>query len=263
MVLGGTTPAVQAFHVGRPLTSVGAAPGVLEVSAPLRQQLDAAVADGRAVAKGWATAHPAGQPAEFDAVERGWLVAPPAPGTPAGVAELDVVRAAAQTRTPAGNDVAKYHASYGGWQVWARYVEELRTGAGPAQAAEAERLIRQSLQRTHDVVDAGKQHFARKRPYDVDRSIGAVVPLPIGNPGYPSGHAAAAYAAATTLAGLLPQREGEFMDLAAQVAYSRVYGGVHFPGDVVAAAHHGAAIASDVLRRATAPAAGATAPAAA
>jgi undecaprenyl-diphosphatase len=50
---------------------------------------------------------------------------------------------------------------------------------------------------------------------------------------FPSGHTATAFAAATMLSMLLPRGAPAFYALAAAIAYSRLYLGVHFPLDVV------------------------------
>jgi hypothetical protein len=42
----------------------------------------------------------------------------------------------------------------------------------------------------------------------------------------------------------MPNRAAEFMRVATQVAYSRMYAGVHFPSDVAAGAKLGSTIAS-------------------
>ena len=50
---------------------------------------------------------------------------------------------------------------------------------------------------------------------------------------FPSGHTATAFAAATMLTVLFPRGAPAFYVLAAAIAYSRLYLGVHFPLDVV------------------------------
>lgn len=67
----------------------------------------------------------------------------------------------------------------------------------------------------------------------------------MSNYSYPSAHAATSAAGARALSGLIPA--GPLGLLAAALAVSRIYLRVHFPGDVVAGAALGAAIAE--LRR--------------
>ena len=60
---------------------------------------------------------------------------------------------------------------------------------------------------------------------------------------FPSGHSAAAFAFATGVGHVLPPAAIPLRGLAALVAYSRVHTGVHYPGDVVAGALIGTALA--------------------
>jgi membrane-associated phospholipid phosphatase len=64
---------------------------------------------------------------------------------------------------------------------------------------------------------------------------------------WPSGHAASAFAYATGVAAALPAVGIPLNALAALVAYSRVHTGVHYPGDTIAGAVSGAALAPLVV----------------
>ena len=74
-----------------------------------------------------------------------------------------------------------------------------------------------------------------------------LVRLP-GTPSFPSGHAAAAFACATLLAWLTPLPKVPLFVLAALIAFSRVYVGVHYPLDAIGGAVLGVATAT-ALRR--------------
>lgn len=227
--------------------SMVARPQPMQVPVWMRTQLDAAVAAGREEAAGWARVHPTGSTKRFrgDALER---LAPP-PSGDAAATDLQLVRDAAAGRTTSGTARAVELARRAGWDVWEGVIADIRVHHGPAQAHRAQVLLRAATDRTHDITSAGKDAFARLRPYQVDATITPVVTRPDGNPGYPSGHASGAYAPALLLSAFLPARTAEFMDLAAEVAWSRVYGGVHFPSDVVAGARIAGAVVADVLRR--------------
>ena len=65
---------------------------------------------------------------------------------------------------------------------------------------------------------------------------------------FPSGHAATSFAAATFLSFAFPRWTPAFLVLAAAIAFSRVYVGVHYPLDVIGGAVLGVLVAT-ALRR--------------
>jgi undecaprenyl-diphosphatase len=71
----------------------------------------------------------------------------------------------------------------------------------------------------------------------------ALVHVP-ANPSFPSGHAATSFACATLLAWLTPLPRVPLFVLAALIAFSRVYDGVHYPFDVVGGAVLGLLVAT-------------------
>lgn len=91
------------------------------------------------------------------------------------------------------------------------------------------------------VTDVLKGAFDRARPPVADPGLGSLTSLP-GNPSFPSGHSATAFAAATAVAILCPKLRPFALALAAAVALSRVYLRVHFPLDVLAGSLIGAGI---------------------
>ncbi len=77
-----------------------------------------------------------------------------------------------------------------------------------------------------------KRYFRRKRPFiSIIRAV--VVGRKPGSYSFPSGHSAAAFAGATLLSRPFPRWRGVFFAVAGLVAFSRVYLGAHYPGDVV------------------------------
>jgi undecaprenyl-diphosphatase len=72
-----------------------------------------------------------------------------------------------------------------------------------------------------------------------------------GTNSFPSGHATTSFACAAVLAWLWPRLAAPLLALAALIAFSRVYVGVHYPLDVLGGALLGLAVA--VVIRVTAP----------
>ncbi|MFL5953653.1 MAG: phosphatase PAP2 family protein [Gaiellaceae bacterium] len=78
------------------------------------------------------------------------------------------------------------------------------------------------------VSNVGKALIPRHRPFE--HQLGP----PSSTHSFPSGHAATSFACATVLAHYVPRLRVVFFVLAALIAFSRVYNGMHYPSDVLA-----------------------------
>jgi undecaprenyl-diphosphatase len=92
------------------------------------------------------------------------------------------------------------------------------------------------------LAELGKAVFHRHRPFETQ--LGP----PTSTHSFPSGHSATAFACATVLASLAPRWRVPFFVLAALIALSRLYNGVHYPTDVVAGSALGVVVGLAVLR---------------
>jgi undecaprenyl-diphosphatase len=86
-----------------------------------------------------------------------------------------------------------------------------------------------------------KELVPRHRP-----RVHTLVPEPHTH-SFPSGHATASFACAVVLAAAVPRLRWPFYVLAALIAFSRAYVGVHFPLDVLAGAALGLLLGHGVL----------------
>jgi membrane-associated phospholipid phosphatase len=117
--------------------------------------------------------------------------------------------------------------------------------AGGRRGRRAARAGLISVAAASAVVNAALKPLARRRrPLRAESGapLERHVPMPTSR-SLPSGHAASAFAFATGVGQVAPVPAIPLRLLAALVAYSRVHTGVHFPGDVLAGALVGAAVA--------------------
>jgi hypothetical protein len=222
-------------------------PSDLVVPGALARELAEIVQVGSGEASAWAAAHPGGPTDSFDRDALASVVTPPSGA--AQERELDELRALRDARTAPGMQRAVYLGRRDGWDEWNAALAEVGAKLGPVQARRAQRLLQQVTERTDSVVDAAKAKFDRARPFQLDPSLSSALGKVGGNPSHPSGHTSAAYAAALLLATFLPERATELVDLAAEIGFSRMYGGVHFHSDVIVGARLAARVVADVLRR--------------
>jgi undecaprenyl-diphosphatase len=129
-------------------------------------------------------------------------------------------------------------------RLWLAAAALLAVGCG-APGRRAARSGVASVAATSAIVNALIKPLGRRpRPDPVAEQVPLArhVSMPRST-SFPSGHAASAFAFATSVGRVLPREAAVLQAFAAVVAYSRVHTGVHYPADVVAGSLIGAAIA--------------------
>src|SRR5207302_3408345 len=89
-------------------------------------------------------------------------------------------------------------------------------------------------------IDAPKDHWKRKRPYQLDPQLALGAPEP--SFGYPSGHSARGTVYALLLAELFPEKKDAILAIGRDIGWDRVLICKHFPTDVQAGRVLGQAI---------------------
>lgn len=99
-------------------------------------------------------------------------------------------------------------------------------------------LIFVPLLLNHSLIEFLKAYYERPRPYHFfaalypPQTVNVLFDLP-GNLSFPSGHASSSFLTAMLLVVFFGKRLRPFYALAALVAFSRMYIGVHYPSDLI------------------------------
>lgn len=127
------------------------------------------------------------------------------------------------------------------WLAVGAVLTVLRRHTGPFLLVAATALL------TNMIVTAVKLAVGRDRPPAVIVDPEPLMEVPTTS-SFPSGHAATSFACALILARAAPRLTIPLFVLAALIAFSRVYVGVHYPFDVMAGALLGLAVATALPR---------------
>lgn len=156
------------------------------------------------------------------------LPPPPEVNSLAGRADLEAVRQAQEWRNPENIAWAKRIAKIDIFH----FSDVLGTWFAAKNLPTLNKFIADLNTDIHGVSAAVKNKFSRARPYVVDPKIRPCVALP-SNDSYPSGHTIRYFVFAHILSEIRPAQRAELFAFAHRAAWGRVWGGVHFPSDLV------------------------------
>lgn len=120
---------------------------------------------------------------------------------------------------------------------------------GAADLPATARLFDRIGETEEAVVDPAKKAFNRRRPYLSNAEIKPLV-RPSTSGSYPSGHTTRVNVSAIALVALVPEKRDAIWLRAADYAWSRVVGGMHYPNDLEGGGRAGTAIAVAMMGRA-------------
>ena len=230
-----------------------AAAPVFAPTLPLQQvtgQVLAGAQQGAQDANSWTAIHQKRDDTAFSKYAHDMLGQ--APDKDASAAELPFMHAVQDARTGADTAVAKQLDKHPG-DVWNDALAAWSKTVSADQAKRGADLLRQAMELNGQITMDTKDAEPRLRPYALDPTLKRLnFDMVDPHHSFPSGHASSAFAAAAILGSLMPDRAEEFEQDAAQVAYARVYSGVHFPSDVEAGARLGTMVANYILQTAAA-----------
>jgi acid phosphatase (class A) len=166
---------------------------------------------------------PAGKPDVF-----ALLPSPPAPSSPEQNADLAEVESVVKNRTPQEEARGKSESDF----TYATFSMAIGPILQADKLPKTDALMREVLAESKTVIDAGKNHWQRVRPYELDPQL--LKGAKESSFGYPSGHSTRATVDALLLAELFPDRRDAILALGRQIGWDRVVLGRHYETDVFA-----------------------------
>lgn len=180
-----------------------------------------------------------------DAIDYRQLVPPPpAAGSVEEEADLLAVTQAEANRTPEQVALAKRYERIDIFKMIQPVLGDWATAETlPKLAA----FFKKAVTEARPLTEAAKNAYARPRPHVLLPTLHPAIDKPEGF-SYPSGHATGAAMYAALLSAIAPEHAAEWEHQAELVRLSRLYGGAHFPTDLIAGQRLGQAVARAMLK---------------
>jgi acid phosphatase (class A) len=169
------------------------------------------------------------------------LPPPPTEGSSEAAADLATVRAVFHGRTPAQESLATQDAKLS----FFLFSPAIGPWFQPGKLPKTEALYLRVRKAIQPAISAPKNHWKRRRPYQVDEQLSLGKPEPSYS--YPSGHSTCGTVYAAVLAEVFPQKREAILAIGREIGWDRVIIGKHFPTDVFAGRVLGQAIARELL----------------
>ena len=169
------------------------------------------------------------------------LAPPPAPGSEEEAADLQLSRELVKARTDVETARAKVNAKL----TIFTFTQAIGPIFQPGKFPKSEALMAEIRKEMREVVNAPKNYWKRKRPYQMDSSL--VFGQPEDSYSYPSGHSTVGTVDALMLAELFPEKREAILALGRQIGWDRVLTGYHFLTDVRAGRVLGQAIVRELM----------------
>lgn len=157
------------------------------------------------------------------------LPPPPAPGSPAALADLLAVQQVQAWRTPEQVQLAQAVETGTLWDYRCVVGPWLQEAQLPVCAA----FFKKVQQDTWAASQKTKAMYQRPRPFQLDPTLEPCVKRPTSG-SYPSGHSLQLYVWAGILEDLVPEQAQALQREAGRRCWARVLGGVHYPSDLTA-----------------------------
>ncbi len=166
------------------------------------------------------------------------LAPPPVPGSAEEAADLATVRSVFHARTTAEKNRAVTDSTLS----FSLFIPAIGPEFDLTKLPKTQAMLEKVKRDIQDAIDLPKNYFQRKRPYQMDDSLGLGKPEP--SFGYPSGHSIRGTVYAALLAELFPDKKEAILAIGRDIGWDRVLIGKHFPTDIYA----GRVVAKAIVR---------------
>jgi len=171
------------------------------------------------------------------------LPPPPLPGSAEQAADLASAIAVCKGHTTNDAVLAEMETKLSVFSFASAIGPQFEPGQLPKTAAFFKRVLKQ----TKEVVDAGKEHWKRHRPYYEDASLANLAGVEMEKTfSYPSGHSTRATVQALLLAEAVPDKFDAILALGRGIGWRRVLLGHHYPTDIYAGRCLGQAVVREL-----------------